>query len=91
MTRTPPHLHYVELVDLAVSWKQRLSIYELAHDAPDGPQVDGGIVSSGSQQKLRRTIPPARFFKGHRAISTLLKEKQTLKKNKTSLELFGVF
>ena len=70
-------LYNVELVDLAVPWEQGLSVYELPHDAPDGPQVDGGIVPSGAQEKLGRSIPPGSFFfQGHRAVPALSWEKQ---------------
>ena len=36
----PQHLLDDEqLVDLAVSWEQRLAVHELAHDAADGPDI----------------------------------------------------
>lgn len=50
-------LNDVELVDFAVSGEQRLSVHQLAHDAPYRPQVDGRVVASRAQQQLGGAVP----------------------------------
>lgn len=52
------YLNDVELVDLAVPGEQRLPVHQLAHDAPNCPQVYGRVVPSRSQQQLGGAVPP---------------------------------
>lgn len=53
------YLHNVELVDLAVPRKQRLTVNELAHNAPDCPQIYRRIVACRPQKQLWGAVPPA--------------------------------
>lgn len=53
------NLDDVELIDLAVPGKQRLPVHQLAHNAPDRPQVHGWVVSSGPKQQLGGAVPPS--------------------------------
>ena len=54
----PEHLlDNVHLVDLALPWEQRLSVDELAEDAPDGPDVHRLGVRRRTEQQLGGAVP----------------------------------
>ena len=51
-------MEYLEqLVNLAYSRKQWLSLHKLSKYAADGPDVDGGRVVALTEQDLRGTVP----------------------------------
>ena len=47
----------VELLDVVTSWEERFATEELAKDAANGPDVDGGAVHLLADEKLGGTVP----------------------------------
>lgn len=57
---TKHFLNNVELINFRVSREQRLSIHKLAHNAPDGPDVNFLSIRQvvRNQKQFRRSVPP---------------------------------
>lgn len=55
---------FKDLVNLGVTWEERMSQSHLGKDAADGPHVDGGAVVSRAQQHFGRTVPERYNFVG---------------------------
>eukprot|EP00955_Chlamydomonas_euryale_P099115 365195-Chlamydomonas_euryale.AAC.22 len=47
-----------QLVDAALSWKERLSQHQLRNHAPNRPYVDRGRVVSRAKDELGRAVVP---------------------------------
>lgn len=58
-------LYEVQLIEIILSRKQRLSIYNFSHHTANGPDIDRPIVIIPANQQLRRPIPPRRHIIRH--------------------------
>lgn len=61
-------LYEVQLIEVILPWKQRLSVYNFSHHAANGPDIDRPIIIVPANQQLRRAVPSRRHIIRHNFI-----------------------